>query len=120
MFCSYLSGSYRLPFQFYTRAKTGTANLRAETRADKASIELLPSRDQEDKEYVQHVVRREAPLVAQFVRDGARVFIAGNAKQMPDQVTQEVAAAIGLRGEEAEKFVEDMTRHKRLQMDTWS
>ena len=78
------------------------------------------SRDQEDKEYVQHVVRREAPLVARFVRDGARVFIAGNAKQMPDQVTQEVAAAVGLRGEEADKFVEEMTRSKRLQMDTWS
>lgn len=78
------------------------------------------SREQEDKEYVQHVVRREAALVSQFVRDGARVYIAGNAKQMPDQVTQEIARAIGKRGDEAEKFVEEMIRLKRLQMDTWS
>ena len=78
------------------------------------------SRDQEDKEYVQHVVRRESPLVAQFVRDGARVFIAGNAKQMPDQVTQEIARAVGKSGEEADKFVEEMICLKRLQMDTWS
>ena len=78
------------------------------------------SRDQEEREYVQHVVRREAPLVAQFVRDGARVYIAGNAKQMPDQVTQEIARAVGKSGDEADKLVEEMIRLKRLQMDTWS
>ena len=78
------------------------------------------SRDQEDKEYVQHVVGRESPLVAQFVRDGARVYIAGNAKQMPDQVTQEIARSVGKLGHEADKFVEDMIRLKTLQMDTCS
>ncbi len=79
------------------------------------------SRDQEDKEYVQHVIERHAEIIEEviFERQGS-VFIAGNAKMMPDQVMDAVKKASGLSAEDAEKYTDRMLATKRLQMETWS
>jgi sulfite reductase alpha subunit-like flavoprotein len=80
------------------------------------------SRDQEDKEYVQHLIEKKADLVREFVQErGGSVYIAGNAKMMPDQVMDEIKKSLaGLEENENEKYVEEMVAKKRLQMETWS
>jgi len=83
------------------------------------------SRDQDDKCYVQHVIRDNKELFGDIIvnQDGF-IYIAGNAKQMPDQVQDAFKEAIFSLDESdkkgAEKFVKTMLEEKRLQMETWS
>ena len=60
-----------------------------------------------------------------IVNHDAFVYIAGNAKQMPDQVKDALIEAIASVDEdsskaEARSFLNDMLQQKRLQMETWS
>ncbi len=59
----------------------------------------------------------------------ASVFVAGNAKQMPDQVTQALRAALMNDGgaasdawtlDKAEAYITSMIKQSRLQLETWS
>jgi len=83
------------------------------------------SRDQEDKYYVQHVIKDHIDLFADLIvnQDGF-IYIAGNAKQMPDQVQDAFKDAIFSLDESdrkgAESFLKNMIAEKRLQMETWS
>ncbi len=87
------------------------------------------SRDQEDKFYVQHVIQKHKNIFGPLIlEEDAFVYIAGNSKQMPDQVkdalTEAVKHAADDNDEEDEQglkaFVNDMISQKRLQMETWS
>ena len=83
------------------------------------------SRDQEDKVYVQHVVKDHQDLVGDMVSNGGAFFyIAGNAKQMPDQVKEALRDSIAKVSEiseaEADEFMKEMVSQKGLQMETWS
>jgi len=83
------------------------------------------SRDQEDKYYVQHVIKDNKELFADLIvnQDGF-IYIAGNAKQMPDQVQDAFKDAIFSLDESdrkgADNYLKDMIAEKRLQMETWS
>ena len=59
-----------------------------------------------------------------IVNQDGFIYIAGNAKQMPDQVQDAFKEAIFSLDESdrkgAEKFVKTMLEEKRLQMETWS
>ena len=59
-----------------------------------------------------------------IVNQDGFIYIAGNAKQMPDQVQDAFKEAIFSLDESdrkgAEKFVKSMLEEKRLQMETWS
>jgi sulfite reductase alpha subunit-like flavoprotein len=51
-----------------------------------------------------------------IVERKAWVFVAGNAKQMPDQVTQALKDALGDDSNEFDQLV----KQSRLQLETWS
>ena len=59
-----------------------------------------------------------------IVNQDGFIYIAGNAKQMPDQVQDAFKEAIFSLDESdrkgAEKFVKSMLEEKRLLMETWS
>ncbi|KAL5011405.1 hypothetical protein ScPMuIL_009956 [Solemya velum] len=83
------------------------------------------SRDQEDKIYVQHKIVEEMSLIWQLINEqGACIYVAGNAKQMPDNVRdsfKEVLIKAGLKTvEEAELFIKKMEQTKHYQAETWS
>ena len=84
------------------------------------------SRDQEDKYYVQHVIQDNKQLFGNLlVNEDAFIYIAGNSKNMPDQVQDAFKEAILTQDDEgdekeAKKFIEQLINDKRLQMETWS
>ena len=84
------------------------------------------SRDQEDKYYVQHVIQDNKQLFGNLlVNEDAFIYIAGNSKNMPDQVQDAFKEAILTQDDEgdeneAKKFIEQLIKDKRLQMETWS
>lgn len=64
-------------------------------------------------------------LLRRLVIDqGAWVFVAGNAKQMPDQVTESLRSALILdddwTADRAADYIAAMSRQSRLQLETWS
>lgn len=80
------------------------------------------SRDSPDKVYVQHRLEEQADVVRRLiVEEGGHVFVAGNAKQMPDQVRAALNAA--LRVDEDDDGVDrcaELEKRGRLQFETWS
>ncbi len=80
---------------------------------------------QEDKVYVQHKILTEEFLLKDFLyKERGSFFIAGNAKQMPDQVLDALKRGLcetcGLSAKESDSFVERMEKDGRLQTETWS
>lgn len=66
-------------------------------------------------------------LLRQLLIDqGAWIFIAGNSKQMPDQVTDALRMALmnGAGGEwtreQADAYITTLVKESRLQLETWS
>ena len=57
-----------------------------------------------------------------MVERGAWVFVAGNAKQMPDQVLDALIKVLSSRmtGDQAAAYVKQMQNQSRLQLETWS
>ena len=97
-------------------------------RENFANFQVLTafSRDQEDKYYVQHVIQDNKQLFGNLlVNQDAFVYIAGNSKNMPDQVQDAFKEALLTQDDEndekeAKKFIEQLIKDKRLQMETWS
>ncbi|XP_074640456.1 NADPH-dependent diflavin oxidoreductase 1-like [Tubulanus polymorphus] len=83
------------------------------------------SRDQEDKIYVQHLIKIHADLVWNWIHEKrAWFFIAGNANQMPDNVKDALKTVIMDKGNleelEAQKYIENLEKTKRFQVEAWS
>ncbi|XP_048772680.2 NADPH-dependent diflavin oxidoreductase 1-like [Ostrea edulis] len=83
------------------------------------------SRDQEDKVYVQHVMLNKGPLLWKLLEDEAAWFyIAGNAKQMPDDVKSALHNIIQQHGhmssEEADSYIHRLEQTRRYQAETWN
>ncbi|XP_075295426.1 NADPH-dependent diflavin oxidoreductase 1 isoform X3 [Opisthocomus hoazin] len=83
------------------------------------------SRDQEEKVYVQHRIRENRKLVWELLSSGsARVYLAGNAKQMPAAVAEALQSVLQLEGglspSEAEEHLAALERSQRFQSETWS
>ncbi|CAG0894050.1 unnamed protein product [Cyprideis torosa] len=80
------------------------------------------SRDQEQKRYVQHLLREDAALVWDMVyRRGGWVYLAGNAKQMPKDVKammEEIFVREG--GQDMADYLDVLEKEGRWQMETWS
>ena len=73
--------------------------------------------------YVQHVIEEQIRLISELIVDrGGWVFIAGNAKQMPDLVMDAIRSALITRMEEdqAGQYIKRMQNTSRLQLETWS
>lgn len=83
------------------------------------------SRDQEDKCYVQHKVRENSKLVFNLIdMKEAHIFVAGNAKQMPDGVKEAFADIIEKEGGfgtgEGMKYIQKLVNNKRYHQETWA
>nr|XP_051694856.1 NADPH-dependent diflavin oxidoreductase 1 isoform X1 [Oryctolagus cuniculus] len=83
------------------------------------------SREQEHKVYVQHRLRDLGPLVWELLdRRGACFYLAGNAKHLPTEVSEALAAIFqeegGLSGPEAAAYLARLQATRRFQTETWA
>lgn len=83
------------------------------------------SRDQEEKVYVQHKIIEYGHLVWEWIaQKQARVYLAGSAKQVPEQVSDALKSVFIQHGqmtdEQAEDYLREMERKKDFQRETWS
>ena len=95
-----------------------------EGMSDRVTLMVAFSRDQEDKVYVQHLIEENVELLGDLlVEKSGCIYVAGNAKQMPDQVKSAVKSVISRHlksEEEADKFMAKMEIEGRYQTETWS
>ncbi|XP_069039695.1 NADPH-dependent diflavin oxidoreductase 1 isoform X2 [Lepisosteus oculatus] len=94
-------------------------------KAGRLTLFTAFSRDQEEKVYVQHLVRQQAGLLWDLIANrAAHVYIAGNAKQMPAAVADALKAVFqaegGLSDPDAEALLCQLERSGRFQTETWS
>jgi len=83
------------------------------------------SRDQTNKIYVQHKMKEQGELIWNLLESkGAYFFIAGNSKDMPNDVISMLKEIIqghgGLSEGEAEDYFKTMETKQRFQCETWS
>lgn len=83
------------------------------------------SRDQEEKIYVQHRIIEYGHLVWDWISNKqARIYLAGSAKQVPEQVSDALKTVLiqygQMTGEQAEDYLRQMERTKQFQRETWS
>lgn len=73
--------------------------------------------------YVQHIIREQRELCWQFLRNGGNIYLAGNSKNMPNDVRDEfvnLTKEIGkMTEEQAEAFIKDLEKNNRYQIETW-
>ncbi|MCL4145024.1 UNVERIFIED_CONTAM: hypothetical protein GTU68_001850, partial [Idotea baltica] len=82
------------------------------------------SRDQEDKIYIQHVMKENYSLLWKFIRDDkAQIYYAGNAKRIPIDVYEALQficeKALNLNSSEAELYMK-RNLEKRYQTESWA
>lgn len=83
------------------------------------------SRDQQHKEYVQHKLLAAGQAVWEWLGGGdCHVFIAGNAKNMPQAVLDALRVVCvqvgGLSEEKAARLLTSMETSRKLQLETWA
>ena len=82
------------------------------------------SRDQTDKIYVTHKIRRHSHVLWQLLEKGAYIFLSGSAKQMPADVKkafQDVITDCGNKSaEEASSYIQNLEIRGRYITEVWS
>jgi sulfite reductase alpha subunit-like flavoprotein len=83
------------------------------------------SRDQEEKVYVQHKIIEYGHLIWEWIlHKQARIYLAGSAKQIPEQVSDALKTVFIQHGqmtnEQAGDYLREMERTKQFQRETWS
>ncbi|XP_036383266.1 NADPH-dependent diflavin oxidoreductase 1 [Megalops cyprinoides] len=94
-------------------------------RAGQLTLFTAFSRDQEDKIYVQHLVKEQAALLWELIGNkNGHFYIAGNAKQMPAAVCDALKGVFqsegGMSAAQAEDTFATMERSGRFQSETWA
>ena len=94
-------------------------------RADRllTELDLAFSRDQRDKIYVQHLMRKRGDQLWRWLQDGAQVYVCGNAEPMAkdvDRALRDIAAEHGnLDPEAAQVYVQSLSADKRYHRDVY-
>ncbi|GAA5923352.1 hypothetical protein JCM3775_007512 [Rhodotorula graminis] len=87
------------------------------------TLSVAPSRDQDDKVYVQHKIPEHAARVWDYVQRGGHLYLCGSSTQMPKAVRKAVLTVFrdqgGLDDEGAERAWDTMEREGRLVEETW-
>ena len=101
------------------------AEFQAHAAAGRLTLHTAFSRDQAHKVYVQQrIVDNARALAGLIVEAEATVYIAGNAKSMPVDVTEALQDALvehaDMSPDEAQQYLRVMKRQGRLQLDTWA
>lgn len=74
------------------------------------------SRDQEDKVYVQHLIRKQGDLLKKLLMEQNGFFLlSGSSKNMPEAVREALGEAIG-----NSLYVDEMVQSERYQEETWA
>jgi sulfite reductase (NADPH) flavoprotein alpha-component len=97
----------------------------AEMHADGflTELDLAFSRDQRDKVYVQHLMRKRGAQLWRWLRDGAQVYVCGTADPMAKDVDRalcEIAAEHGnLDPDAAKAYIQSLSADKRYHRDVY-
>lgn len=80
------------------------------------------SRDQTEKMYVQHRMKEQGEMIWSLLNRSAYFFIAGNSKDMPNDVITCLKEIISEQGgvADAEQYFKDLETSRRFQCETWS
>lgn len=86
-------------------------------------MDVAFSRDQAEKVYVQDRLREQAADVYSWIRNGAAVYVCGDAEGMAPAVHQALAGILqeqgGYSAEDAEAHLKQMQRERRYQRDVY-
>jgi len=86
-------------------------------------LDLAFSRDQRDKVYVQHLMRKRGAEIWRWLQDGAQLYVCGNADPMAKDVDRalcQMAAEHGNLDQDAAKdYVRSLSADKRYQRDVY-
>ncbi|KAK8846562.1 NADPH-dependent diflavin oxidoreductase 1 [Kwoniella newhampshirensis] len=89
-------------------------------------VEIAASRDQAEKLYVQHLIKRDKQRIREWIVDrGGSVYITGSSNAMPREVREAIAWCISAEGagdmseEESKVYVERMFEEKRGGEESW-
>ncbi len=88
-----------------------------------AELDLAFSRDQRDKLYVQHLMRKKGARLWQWLQDGAQLYVCGTADPMAKDVDRtlcEIAAEHGrLEPDAAKAYIRSLRADKRYHRDVY-
>jgi len=86
-------------------------------------MDVAFSRDQAEKVYVQDRLREKAADVYSWIRDGAAIYVCGDADSMAPAVHEALAGILqeqgGISAEDAEAHLKQMQRERRYQRDVY-
>ena len=86
-------------------------------------LDLAWSRDGQQKDYVQHHLRRHAAQVWQWLQQGAYLYVCGDAKKMAKDVEATLLEIIQTQGNKdlsaAQEFIAQLKAQKRYQKDVY-
>lgn len=81
------------------------------------------SRDQKEKVYVQHLLKKHETDVWEWIQEGAFIYICGDARHMAKDVTATLHMIAeekgGLSDDEAKDFIRTLRKEKRLLLDVY-
>ncbi|CAD6241877.1 GSCOCT00009352001.2-RA-CDS [Cotesia congregata] len=82
------------------------------------------SRDQENKIYVQHIIREQGKLCWELLSKGGKIYLSGSSKNMPKDVRDEFIDLSKKFGNfsdtQAEEFIKQLEKTGRYQTETWA
>ncbi|MGF1726312.1 assimilatory sulfite reductase (NADPH) flavoprotein subunit [Photobacterium nomapromontoriensis] len=86
-------------------------------------LDVAFSRDQAEKDYVQHRLLEQASEVWQWLQDGAHVYVCGDANRMAKDVHLALLTIAEQQGqqtrEQAEQYFNELRKSKRYQKDVY-
>lgn len=92
-------------------------------KAGHLKLSLSFSRDQEEKVYVQHLMKKQAKEFWAWMQEGAYIYVCGDAKRMAKDVNlalHRIAETEGnLSPEEAKKLIKELRKSNRYLMDVY-
>jgi sulfite reductase alpha subunit-like flavoprotein len=86
-------------------------------------LDLAFSRDQTDKVYVQHLMRKRGEQLWRWLEDGAQLYVCGTADPMAKDVDRTIRDIVaehgGLGDDAAAAYVESLSADKRYHRDVY-
>ena len=86
-------------------------------------MEVAFSRDQEEKIYVQHKLIENQKEIFEWIENGAFVYLCGDRRHLAKDVNKTLLDIIrtqgGISEEQAEKYLKNLKREKRFQVDVY-
>lgn len=86
-------------------------------------MDVAFSRDQKEKVYIQHKLLENQKEIFEWIENGAHFYLCGDMKNMAKDVNKTLLEIIQLQGgineEQARKYLKNLKKEKRFQMDVY-